>query len=218
MIKQITFGWRLKHFLSFYFLLFLISCSARAQTISEINSLDLEDDKLIISLFGTQDNGKKIIQEFSYIPFYQDLLYSFPNGSILGFLPSKDVDLKIKRWNDFNHEFTLFYCDSKTGELRTLKKNNGWNFHIVDSQDLETRWIVIFQEGTAELFLMHEDGSISNKINIQISFNPDFVEFKEVNGSVGNLLFGVIDREAIYKIDFEKNTVQLIDDYATEAH
>lgn len=218
MLKQVIFRENMKKLYSVLFMFLLISCTASAQSDSKNTSLELNDNGSIITLYWKQDKEQKIIHDFTFIPSYKKHLYSFPDGSIVGFLPTKNMDLKLKRWSDFNHDFTLFYCDSKTGEFKFLEKDIGWSFHILSSEKLESRWIVITKEGEAVLFLLHEDGNITNKINFSTSFYPDFVEFDELNKSTGKLLFGIIDREAIYKIDFKNNTAHIVDDYATEAH
>lgn len=214
-----------------------ISCSAKAQTVNEIElevkkveetqseplQVIEKDLKLIetgstISLYWYEGKNESIVQEFNRIDSFKKRFYTFSNKSIVGYLPVRNPEIIVKNHSDLNHEFELFYCNIDNGEIQSLNKNQGWSFNIVATDNKESRWIIIATNELADLFLLNENGKISKRVNFEITFRPDIIKFQEISENGAKVLFGILGKDAIYEIDFTNLSVHLLGEEVTVSH
>ena len=144
----------------------------------------------------------EIVKVYNYIPSSNKLYIKFLNGSLLGYFPVKDETLNIKAWNDKNHLFDLVFCDQKTKKVTILSTGRGWNYHLLDSDDQNKKWVAITPKGDAELFLLNEEGLQSNQVKFQTDICPDAVSFKKSGTGQTMLVFESMDYYQEYILDF----------------
>lgn len=188
----------------------LTTFAKSSEPIAEKKDLRLRQTGSTISLFWYDGSNEKLVHEFNNIPNFRNRIYTFPNKSIVGYLPSVNPDTRIIAHNDLNHEFELFYCNSEDGSFHTLGNDRGWNFHIIPAEQSKFRWILNATDEKAELFLLEQNGEVSNGVNFTPTFWPDFVEIKETSSNYAIILFGMLGKEALYKIDFTDKSAELL--------
>lgn len=165
----------------------------------------VEDSKLNeIYIEYVSENINEKLSVFNYIPSSKNLYKKFPNGNIIGYLPIKDENVRIKAWNDLKYNFSLIYCDLKTKSVTTIETSTGWDFHILDQQENQ-KWIVISPKGKSRLLLINGTGNILNDIEFTTNFSGDYVTIKKIDNSLYKLMISMLGRDAFYEIDLEKN-------------
>lgn len=184
-----------------YFILFYFLTANILYTQGSLSPFTIKDDKKYIYFYIEKEAEANKIAEFNYIPSYTNLVNYFPNGSIVGFLPTVNGKFVIKRWNDFNHEFVLFFCNALTKKIEYLEMSNGWNFHIIQDKNASNKWIAIIRKGDSQLILLSQYGVRVRSIQFSAPFRADNVKIRNYNNDKIYLDIGMLGREASIEID-----------------
>lgn len=217
--------------------LFFVSCKAEAQQNVDVEQKDtntviepqiqqetkkdlkLEQTDTTISMYWYNGGEKVLIKEFNNLQTYKKRYYTFSNHSIVGYLP------KLNRQKIDNgersgllDEFELFFCNIENGEYQELGKGIGIDLHIKVTDNRQSRWIINASDKKAELFLLHETGEISKQIRFSITFRPEIIELEEIERDKIRVLFGILDKEEVFEIDFSTGIVTSFGEKETPTH
>lgn len=201
---------RLKLRLCFLILVIIAGSSCVGQSSSEGKLAFIEKNSTLILSYSKNDQEKKLY-EFSSIPSYQKRISIFKNGNIIGFLPTYNETLKIQRWNDLGHDFTLFFADRKNGNIIIYRRDLGWNFHINETGLDDSKIISITRTGESEIMFMNNGGEIIKNFKFESPFNPDVIKVVDINESNADIEFSILGKKAIFQLIFQDNSVKLID-------
>lgn len=170
----------------------------------------------LLNLYWTNGVDNLDITTFTYKPSYKDDLYYFPNGNIIGFLPKKNNQLKIKAHNDYKHDSILFFADINTKTIEIISIGKGWDFSLLNGTSPEQKWVIDSKKNDdvydTKLISMSMSGEVNKSYSLTHSILGDPFIFREYNNDYAILSIKNIEKSVEYEIDYLNNTITQLSD------